>query len=185
MIELILTYKYLILTPLAIIEGPIISVIAGFLTTLNVFNPLFVFLVMVAGDIIGDAIYYYIGYSGKNLFKYFKINEKKIEKAKLYFEKNHKKAIAGSKILWGIGTAGLVTAGALHIPYKKYFKTCALYSLGQSFIMITIGILFGQAYLTIEKYFNYYAAVVSIVTLSLIIFFIFTKKYQRNIKENL
>jgi membrane protein DedA with SNARE-associated domain len=169
--------------PLAIIEGPIVSVAAGFLTTHGVFNPLLVFLVMVAGDIIGDGIFYFIGYKGKKLFHYFKINEEKIEKAKIYFQENHKKAIAASKIMWGIGTAGLIAAGALHISYKRYFKTCALYSLGQSFVMIFLGIFFGQAYLMIGKYFNYYAALISVLAIALLIFFVFIQKYKQNKKE--
>lgn len=185
MLELLLTYKYFILIPLAIVEGPIVSVVAGFLVTLGVFNPLAVYVVMVLGDIVGDGIFYYIGYQGKNLFRYFKISEEKIEKAKTYFEKNHQKAIAGSKILWGIGTAGLIAAGALHVPYRKYFKTCAMYSLGQSFVMLLLGILFGQAYEIIGKYFDYYAALVSILALVILLFFVFIKKYKRNIKENL
>ncbi|MFH1200863.1 MAG: VTT domain-containing protein [bacterium] len=185
MLELLLTYKYFILIPLAVIEGPIVSVIAGFLVTLGFFNPLTVYAVMVLGDIIGDGIFYYIGYSGKNLFRYFKINEEKVEKAKVYFEKNHQKAIAGSKIMWGIGTAGLIAAGALHVPYKRYFKTCALYSLAQSFVMITLGIFFGQAYEIIGKYFDYYAAIASILVLVVLLFFIFMKKFKKNAEENL
>lgn len=182
--ELLLTYKYLILVPLAIIEGPIVSVAAGFLSTLGVFNIVLVFTVMVLGDIIGDGIYYYIGYSGKNLFRFFKVDEEKIEKAKVYFENNHKKAIAGSKIIWGLGTAGLITAGALHIPYFRYFKTCALYSLAQSFIMILLGVFFGQAYEIIGKYFDYYAAIVSTLALVLLVFFVFMRKYKQNKKLN-
>ena len=182
MIELLLTYKYLIVIPLAIIEGPIISVICGFLATLGVFNPLLVFVIMVAGDIIGDGIYYYIGYKGKGLFRYFKVDEEKIEKAKIYFENNHKKAIAGSKIMWGVGTAGLVAAGALHTPYKRYFQTCAMYSLAQSFIMIMLGIFFGQSYLVIGKYFDYYAASVSIIAVFALLIFIFLR-YKKNRKQ--
>lgn len=179
MVELLLTYKYLIIIPLAIIEGPITSVISGFLTTLGVFNIFLVFMIMVLGDIIGDAIYYYIGYSGKNLLHYFKISEEKIEKAKIYFQENHKKAIAGSKIMWGIGTAGLITAGLLRIPYKKYFKTCALYSLAQSLIMIILGVFFGQSYVIIGKYFDYYAAAASTIGL-FIILFIFFQNYRKS-----
>jgi membrane protein DedA with SNARE-associated domain len=184
-IQLLLTYKYLLLIPLAIAEGPIVSVIAGFLATLGIFNLLVVYVIMVLGDIIGDAIFYYIGYSGKNLFRYFKVNEEKIEKAKLYFEKNHNKAIAGSKIMWGIGTAGLIAAGALHVPYKRYFKTCATYSFAQSFIMILLGIFFGQAYITIGKYFDYYAAIVSIFALAIVLYFIFIKIFKKNKAESL
>ena len=184
-IQLLLTYRYLILIPLAIAEGPIISVIAGFLVTLGIFNILVVYVIMVLGDILGDAIFYYIGYSRKNLFRYLKINEEKIEKAKLYFEKNHNKAIAGSKILWGIGTTGLIAAGALHIPYKKYFKTCAIYSLAQSFSMLFLGVFFGQAYEVIGKYFNYYSALVNILALAIILYFIFIKMYKKNKIENI
>lgn len=181
-IQLLLTYKYAILIPLAIIEGPIVSVIAGFLTTQGVFNPLLVFLVMVTGDIVGDGIFYFIGYKGKRLFHYFKVDEEKIEKAKMYFQENHKKAIAASKVMWGIGTAGLIAAGALHVSYKRYFKTCALYSLGQSFVMIILGILFGQAYIIIGKYFNYYVAWVSVLAIVFLLFFVFIQKYKQNKK---
>src|SRR3989344_4113421 len=181
MVELLLTYKYLIMIPLAIIEGPIMSVICGFLTTLGVFNPLLIFIVMVAGDIIGDGIYYYIGYSGKKLLRYLKISEEKIEKAKIYFQENHKKAIAGSKIMWGVGTVGLVAAGALHVPYKRYFRTCALYSLTQSFVMILLGVFFGQSYVIIGKYLDYYTAGASIIAL-FVILFIFFQIYRK--KEN-
>jgi len=173
MIELLLTYKYFIVIPLAIIEGPIISVICGFLATLGVFNPLLIFIIMVAGDIIGDAIYYYIGYSGKNLFHYFKISKEKVEKAKTYFENNYKKAIAGSKIMWGIGTAGLIAAGALRVPYKRYFKTCAVYSLIQSLLMILLGVFFGQSYVLIGKYLDYYTATTTTIVLFVIVILIF------------
>jgi membrane protein DedA with SNARE-associated domain len=84
--------------------------------------------------------------------------------------------------MWGIGTAGLIAAGALHVSYKRYFKTCALYSLGQSFIMIALGIFFGQAYIIIGKYFNYYTAWISILGIAFLLFFVFIRKYKQNKK---
>lgn len=66
MIQLLLTYKYIILIPLSIIEGPIVTVICGFLVTLKFFNPFLVYVVMVLGDIVGDGLIYYMGYSGKD-----------------------------------------------------------------------------------------------------------------------
>jgi len=52
-------------------------------------------------------------------------------------------------------------------------------------VMILLGIFFGQAYEIIGKYFDYYAAIVSIFVLVILLFFIFKKKYKRNIKESL
>jgi membrane protein DedA with SNARE-associated domain len=149
--------------------------------TLKVFNPFVVYVVMVLGDIIGDAGIYYIGYRGKGFLKYFRVTEEKLEKAKQYFENNHKKAIFTSKLAHGIGFTGLIAAGASHVPYLRYFKTCAFISVVQSFIMLLIGIFFGQAYVVIEKYLNYYAAVASVIVL-IVVIFIFIRKYKISIK---
>src|ERR1035437_9192599 len=170
MIELLLTYKYFILVPLAIIEGPIITVICGFLVTLGVFNPFVVYIVMVVGDIVGDGLIYYIGYSGKKFSHFFKISEEKLEKSKIFFEENHKKAIVTSELVHGIGFTGLIAAGASRVPYMRYFRTCALISVVQSFVMLILGIFFGHAYVLIGKYLNYYAAGVSVVALVIILF---------------
>ena len=184
MISLLLTYKYIILIPLAIIEGPIVSVIAGFLVTLGVFNPLLVYVVMVLGDIIGDGIIYYIGYSGKRFLKYFRVTEEKLEKAKQYFHENHKKAIFMSKLVHGIGFTGLIAAGASHVPYKRYFLTCTFISVVQSAVMLTVGILFGHAYVQIGKYLDYYAAGVSVIVL-IVLLIIFIRKYHIGTKTSL
>ena len=54
-------YKYLILFPLAIIEGPIVTVIAGFLCSQAILEPFYVFPIIVIGDILGDSLYYGLG----------------------------------------------------------------------------------------------------------------------------
>lgn len=184
MLELLLTYKYIILMPLAIIEGPIVAVICGFLITLKVLNPFWVYIILVAGDIVGDGGIYYIGYKGKRFLKYFRITDEKLEKAKTYFRDNHKKAIIMSKLVHGIGFTGLIAAGASHVPYKRYFKTCALISVVQSAVMILIGVLFGHAYVQIGKYLNYYAAIISVIVL-IILLFVFIRKYNIGTKTSL
>lgn len=181
MLELLLTYKYVILMPLSIIEGPIIAVVCGFLITLKIMNLFGVYAILVAGDVVGDGVIYYIGYSGKRFLKYFRVTDEKLEKAKTYFHENHKKAVIMSKLVHGIGFTGLIAAGASHVPYKRYFKTCTLISVIQSAVMILIGILFGHAYVKIGKYLNYYAAFVSIIAL-IVALFILVKKYKINIR---
>jgi membrane protein DedA with SNARE-associated domain len=183
-IQLLLTYKYLILIPLSIIEGPIVAVICGFLVTINILSLFLVYAILVIGDIIGDGLIYYMGYSGKRFLKYFRVTDEKLEKAKKYFEENHKKAIIMSKLVHGIGFTGLVAAGASHVPYKRYFKTCTLISIIQSAVMLTIGILFGHAYVQIGKYLDYYAAGISILVL-VILLIIFIKKYKFGTKTTL
>lgn len=184
MIELLLTYKYFILFPLAVIEGPILMIICGFLVTLGILNPILVYAIIVMGDIVGDLFQYYMGYYGKKLLPYFKITDKKLEETKKYFTNNYKKAIVMSKVIYGIGFVGLVAGGAMHLPFGKYFKTCLVVSLVQYFIFLIIGIFFGQAYVVIGKYLDYYAAGVSVVVL-VILLFVLIRKYKLGVKTSL
>lgn len=176
MIHLLLTYKYWIVIPLSIIEGPILSVICGFLVTMGIFNFFLIYVIMAIGDIIGDAFIYWLGYAGKKYLKYFKVSDEKLEQAKLYFKDNHRKALITSKLVHGIGLAGIVAAGALQIPYKKFFKTCAIISFLQSFVLVLIGVFFGHAYVAIEKYLSDYAAIISIAFLIFLLFLYLKKK---------
>jgi membrane protein DedA with SNARE-associated domain len=176
---LIIAYKYIILFPLAFFEGPIISIIAGFLVSAGFMNLLIVYFIIVFADIFGDAMFYSIGYSGKDIINkhghYLGITKEKMEKANSFFNENHRKAIILSKLVHGIGATGLIAAGSLKIPYWKFFKTCIFISLIQVAFFLTIGIFFGGAYVHISKYLNYYAAIISILAIILVIF-IFYKR---------
>lgn len=184
MLELLLTYKYLVIIPLAIFEGPITMIVCGLLVTLGILNPLFVYLIMVLGDVIGDAVQYYIGYYGKGLLPYFKVTEEKLEKVKIYLQQNHNKAIVMSKIVYGIGFTGLIALGTLRVPYKRYFKVCVLVSAIQYAAFLVIGLIFGHAYVAIEQYLNYYAAIVSVVAL-VVLLMVIVRKYKKVIETNL
>jgi membrane-associated protein len=162
-VSLLIQYKYTILFPLSIIEGPILAVISGFLISLGTLNFLVVYLIIIVGDIIGDFIAYIIGrFGSKHLLnwfsKLFRITDEQFIKAKDFFNLNHKKSLITSKLVHGIGVSGLITAGILKVPYKVFFLTCSLISVIQSLVLILVGFFFGHAYLQIGKYFDYFAA---------------------------
>jgi membrane protein DedA with SNARE-associated domain len=182
-IALLATYKYLVLVPLSIAEGPITTVIAGFLVTLGLLDIGLVFLIIILGDIIGDTIAYSFGrFGGRALLNRYGyrigITAPRVEQAKKYFDTNHKKALVMSKLIHGIGTAGLFAAGSLKIPYGRFIGTCFLISLVQSVILLVLGIFFGHAYEQIGQYFDYFAAGGSVIVLALIAFFV-SKKFTK------
>lgn len=179
-LALLINYKYLVLFPLAIFEGPIITVIAGFFVTTGFFNPFFVYAIVAVGDIVGDSFYYMLGRGGGILFqKFFRrhIDSEKTQQARQYFINHHNKALILSKVIHGIGVSGLIAAGSLKIPYKRFFLVCTLISAAQSFVLLIIGILFGNAYFQISKYFNFFGGVMAIIVISIIIVFL-VKKYR-------
>lgn len=182
-VQLLLTYKYLILLPLAIVEGPIIVVVAGFLVTLGKMDIFAVYAIAVAGDFIGDSILYGLGRFGKNFIRkhghYIGASEEKLDKAKIFFAEKHNKAIAMSKLFHGVGVSGLVAAGVLAIPYPRYMRTCFLIALAQSAVFLSIGLIFGHAYVRIARYLDLYAEGIVIVVVVLLISTLIYKLYKR------
>ena len=174
-LALLTHYKYLILFPVAVAEGPIITMITGFFIITGFFNIFYVYAIVVAGDIVGDSFYYFLGRGGGALFqKIFKkkINSEKVDTARTYFANNSRKALVLSKVMHGIGISGLIAAGSMHVPYRKFITICTATSIIQSAILLVIGIIFGHAYLQFGKYLNYFAAFWIVVVLGAIVFLI-------------
>ena len=174
-LSLLLSYRYVFIFPLAIIEGPIITIIAGFFVTTHVFNPFIVYGLVVLGDAIGDSFLYWFGRGSRSVVHRFfgkSINKQKLDEAREYFTTHHNKALVMSKIVHGVGISGLVAAGSLHVSYKKFFFTCLAISLIQSAVFLLLGILFGHAYQQLNTYLGYFGIITATVGIALIVFLI-------------
>jgi membrane-associated protein len=174
-LSLLTHYKYLILFPLAIVEGPILAVIAGFLCTGGFLNPFFVYPVIVLGDIIGDSICYSMGRWGAPKFVrkiawQLGLHPRSIDRARIYFDSNPVRTVFLSKITLGIGVAGIYLAGNAKIPYGKFIRICLVTSLIQYVFYLGVGLIFGSAYLQISHYLDKIASIFIIVALAAILF---------------
>ncbi len=178
----------MILFPMGIVEGPVIAVIAGWLCTMGIFNPVYVYLIIVAGDAVGDSLVYLLGRwsKSKSASKYLKkinrlfgLNTASIANTKIFFETNPFKTIALSKIILGIGVAGIFMAGNARIPYRKFIGICLFTSAMQYIVYISIGVFFGQAYLQINHYLNYFATFSLLAALAVILFFLLKSQYNK------
>ena len=64
--------------------GPSVAVAA--ILTMNIFNPWFVFLLFILSAIIGNLVYFYLGYfSGEKVMRYF--DKEKVEQYRKLFKK--------------------------------------------------------------------------------------------------
>ena len=82
MLVLLQQYGYFLLFPLAVIEGPMITIIAALLAAQGYFNIFAVYGVVVVGDLVGDLFHYAPGRWGKPLLvrwgNYFGIDREKL-----------------------------------------------------------------------------------------------------------
>ena len=184
-IHLLILYKYILLFPLAIIEGPILAVIAGFLCTLHLLNPFFVYPIIVVGDITGDSLCYLLGRFGvpsfvKRMIKFFGFKLDNVQKVRAYFDANPVKTISLSKLALGIGVTGIYLAGNIKIPYRKFILVCFFTSALQYVFYFGLGLLFGNAYQKISHYLDLLSSftIVAAVAVVLVIFIKSKRKKQ-------
>ncbi|TDW99245.1 DedA family protein [Dinghuibacter silviterrae] len=177
-------YKYLLLFPLAIVEGPILAVIAGFLCTTGVLNPLFVFPIIVCGDVIGDSLCYTLGRWGvpkpiRRLALLLGVKKENVDRVRTFFDTHPIKTIALSKITLGIGVAGIYLAGNTKVPYPKFIRICLATSALQYLVYLTIGFVFGGAYREINRYLNDAASLIIVVALAIVVLLLIRRKLRK------
>lgn len=155
-------YRYAVLLPIAIAEGPIISVIAGFLVSIGQMNFGIAFGLLVLGDVIGDFGLYSIGRWGgvKLIEKYgrrFGVTPARVEKLETFFEKHAAKTLLFGK--WGhaFGFPILVSAGVAKEPPLQFGLISVGGTIPKTFILMFLGFYFGSSYGLIDHYFTYFA----------------------------
>lgn len=183
---LLMQYKYFILLPLAVIEGPIIAVIAGLLCSRGVMNVLYIYPIIIFGDLIGDSLVYFLGRSGRStskllltIKKWIGLTETKMERARTFFETNPRKTIALSKVILGVGVAGIYMAGNARVPYSKFIPICLATSAAQYIFYIGLGFLFGQAYEQINHYLNFFASITITIGIAFLLFLLIRSKLKK------
>jgi len=162
LIPWLLAYRYLFLFPAAVLEGPIVAVIAGFLSSQDYFSISTVLATLVAGDLVGDTLYYALGRWGRVSFierwgKYVGVTAEHIRSVDEHFKKHAGKTLMLGKLAHGIGGAILVAAGATAVPYRKFIWFNLLATVPKSLVLVLIGYYIGQAYARIGRYLDYTA----------------------------
>jgi len=182
-IQLLILYKYYLLFPLSILEGPIVTVLGGFLVTKGIFNFGVAYIILVLGDIIGDLIYYAIGRWGGKPFihkwgKFFGLNESTVIKTEDHF-KNHsiKTLLFGKTQL--IGSVILAAAGMTKMPLFKFIGVNLLASMIKTLGIMLIGYYFGHAYNSIDKYFGVYGKISLVIIIGVLIYLFLKKKKKK------
>ena len=170
----IIKYKYLILVPACVIEGPVVMMISGFLIKLGYLNLPLTFLTLTLGDLLGDTIWYYVGRHGGHKFifhfgKYFNVTENDVSLITHIFHKYKNKILFISKITAGFGLslATLITAGMIKIPFKRFIIINFLGELVWTSICVSVGYFFGKAYIQVSNLGGKVSLIVSVLFLCL------------------
>lgn len=145
---------------LMIVEGPVATIIAAFLSSFGYFNVFAVFALSVSGDVIGDVILYSIGYFGgapilARAEKFLKIKESVVEKLREKFRANGAKIIFYVKATTGLCWITFILAGTSRMKLSKFVKYSIMGGLVWSSFLVVVGYFFGYAAERISQYIKY------------------------------
>ena len=153
-----LVYKYPIVFLLALVEGPVIMTLAGFMLRLGYADFWPLYLTLMAGDLVADSLWYGLGYYFahplvKKFGRFIDVSEELLVKTTALFQKYPNKILFLSKITMGLGFAMvvLIAAGLSRVPFKKYITFLAIGQIFWTALLMSIGYFFGNFYLVINK----------------------------------
>lgn len=149
--QLILQYRYVILIPLSVLEGPIVAFAAGTLASLGYFNVVILAIFFFLLDLSKDGFYYSLGYFFGNtkpvrkLLHKLGLHEGHLDDIKNLWEKHAGKTMFVGKLSYGIAASFVALAGTVKMPLKKFFGWGAIVAMTQYWILLALGYFFGNA----------------------------------------
>ncbi len=169
--------KYPLIILAAIFEGPIIMMLSGVFIRLNMLDLVPAYFALMAGDLIGDICWYWIGRRWGQPFiqrfgKYMSITEEHVTTVKRFFHQYHNKILIISKLTTGFGFAPVVlfTAGFTSIPFRRYVLINAIGELFWTGALIGIGFFFTDLYVRVNNLLGRMVIFSGIVIIAIILF---------------
>ena len=159
-LQLILQYKYFVIFPIAVVEGPIVTITCGLLSSRGIMYFSVAFVVLVLADLVGDFIYYAVGYWGgrravRRFGKFLRIEEDQVLKLSDGFESHGGKILMTGKLSHVVGAPILVTAGLVKYPIPRFLWFSIIATLIKTFLLLEIGYYLGEAYDRMATYLDY------------------------------
>lgn len=171
--------KYILVFFGALFEGPVLTVVSGFLLHADTFDLRLLFLALALGDLAGDTVWYCIGrWFARPVLerhgRFLTLTPEAFESLSARFHRHHSLILFTSKITMGFGMAlgMLMAAGAARIPFRAYLFWNALGEIVYVSALLALGYFFGELYSTIaaglKTVFVIFASVVVLAGLYLI-----------------
>lgn len=181
---LVSTYGIAALAPLALVEGPIVTVIAAYLASQSLLVLWQVVMVVVLADLVGDALLYWVGRTALDRMSVpwrqrLGLSDARIAGLVSAFHTKGTAMLVGGKLTHAAGFAVLAAAGAARMPFGKFLVVNLLATIPKSLAFVGLGLLFGGAHAQIAAWLSAGSVVVIGVAVVLLSVILLWKKGQR------
>lgn len=169
---LIRDYGLLILAPLAVLEGPVVSVVSGYLARLGLVGLPLVFGVLVLADLAGDLLLYGLGRQGRAgvalpWLARFGVTRRRLARTLRAFRKNDARILVLGKLTHSAGFAVLLAAGMARMPVLRFLMLNLLATLPKVAICLALGWWLGAVS---DRVGNWMMGLTALVVVCLLVF---------------
>ncbi len=185
LVTMIQSHGLLLLFPLAVIEGPIVTIIAGWLSHLGYLPLARVACLLVLADLVGDGLLYCLGRSGLRLFSdrwraRLGLSPDRLEGLIAHFRDKGGRTLLLAKLTHSLGFAALVAAGAARMPVLPFIGFNLLGTLPKTALLLLVGVLFGAANGAIGIWIGRGTIVMGIVGAALVVAWLTRNRWRRS-----
>lgn len=169
---LVENYGLFILFPLAILEGPIIAALAGYMVFLGHFDAVSALVVLILADLAGDIIFYRLGMvakteTGRKWLKRLRIRDEQLEYFEAQFAYRGGTIIMLGKILHAPGIVTLIAAGAVHMNLVKFLFYNFVSATPKLALMHYLGYHLGARFSEVEHFVFDYGVIIGGVLIAI------------------
>lgn len=157
LLALISSHGALILILLAVVEGPIVTVIAASVASLSVISLPVVLLCVVIGDLIGDTALYLTGRFAPTLLpiswaRRMGLTRRRHVTLLRSFRDRGPRLLVIGKVTHAAGFAMLLAAGAAKLPFGQFFLINLVTTVPKCIAFMALGYLAGNAVSSIGQW---------------------------------
>ncbi|NCU19645.1 hypothetical protein EOM89_02670 [Candidatus Falkowbacteria bacterium] len=149
-LPLIQAHGVALLAPMAVLEGPIVTVIAAWLARLAYIDIVTVCVVVIVADLIGDTLFYLLGRRGVALLPAhwrarLKVDEQRLAQLTDHFRTHGGRMLLLGKLTHSVGFLVLIAAGAARMNPAAFLGYNLLAGVPKSLFFVAIGYTLGHA----------------------------------------
>ncbi|MDO5646987.1 DedA family protein [Paracoccus sp. (in: a-proteobacteria)] len=143
--RIIQDWGLLVLFPISILEGPIVTVVASWFARQGLMNIIGVYIVCVVADVVGDAGFYWLGRHGLSprWQKRLGLTPARRRVLKNQFRRNGARILVLGKLTHSAGLAVLVAAGASRFGFGRFILWNTIATMPKTLFFVIIGYSFG------------------------------------------
>ena len=159
LIVLLGQYGYWILLPIAVVEGPAITMVAGALVAAKQMDGVTAAILLILADLVGDALYYALGRYGngpiaRRISKWLKVTPERMAALEQRFRDNAWKLLMIGKTQ-GLGSVILYFAGASRMGFARYMGMNLVGTVPKVIVFELIGYFLGLGVMSSTRYIDY------------------------------